>query len=164
MGSQNDAPHGERMGGREKCLALLPMKVTQLHIILSTLVSEKRGDRVELGLGLKPMSCDVNFIFSSVDEIRCHHLLFPTVLRKVVYITQTYVALKSVAIGTTGGLASILSVPVNWFSPPRPQVQVCVMVVQNEHSKTLIYPSLLLLQQGIPTNEVYALGKKRGKP
>jgi hypothetical protein len=139
------------------------MKVAQLHIVLSTLVSEKRGDRVELGLGLKPMSCNVNFIFSSVDEICCHHLLFPTVLRKIVYITQAYMALQCVAIGTTGGLASILSVPVNGFSPPRPQIKVCVMVVQNEHSKALIYPGLLLLQQGIPTNEVYALGEKREK-
>lgn len=137
------------------------MKVTQLHIVLSTLVREERGDRVELGLGLKPMSCNVNFIFSSVDEIRCHHLLFPTVLRKIVYITQAYMALKSVAIGTTGGLASILSIPVNGFSPPRPQVQVCVMVIQNEHNKTLVYPGLLLLEQGIPTDEVYALGKKK---
>lgn len=139
------------------------MKVTQLHVILSTLVSEKRGDGVELGLGLKPMSCNVNLIFSSVDEICCHHLLFPAVLRKVVYIAQAYMALKSVAVGTAGGLASVLSVPVNGFSPPRPQVQVCVMVIQNEHNEALIYPGLLLLQQGIPTDEVYALGKEKGR-
>lgn len=154
--------HGERMGGRETVLALLPMKVTQLHVILSTLVSKKGGNRVELGLGLKPMSCNVNFIFSSVDEIRRHHLLLPTVLTKIVYIAQAYVALKSVTIGTTGGLASVLSIPVNGFSPPRPQVQVWVMVIQDEHSKAFIHPILLLLQQGIPSDKIYALGKKRG--
>lgn len=121
-GMKGKAPHGERMGGRDNVLALLPMKVTQLHIILPTLLSEKGGDRVELGLGLKPMSCNVNFILSSVDEIRRHHLFFPIVLRKIVYITQAYMALKSVAIGTTGGFASILPIPVNGFSPPRPQV------------------------------------------
>lgn len=139
------------------------MKVTQLHIILSTLVSEKGGDRVQLGLGLKQMACNVNFVFSAVDEIRCHHLLFPTVLREIVYKTQAYVALESVAIGTTGGLASILPIPVNGFSPPRPQVEVCVVVIQDEHSKALIYPILLLLQQGISTNEIYALQRNKGK-
>lgn len=151
------------MGGRDSALALLPMKVTQLHIILSTLVSEKGGDRVELGPGLKPMSCNVDLIFSSVDEIRCHHLFFPIVLRKIVYITQAYMALKSVAIGTTGGFASILPVPVNGFSPPRPQVYVCVVIIQDEHSKAFIHPILLLLQQGIPTDEIYALKRKGEK-
>lgn len=118
------------------------------------------GDRVELGLGLEPVSCDVNLILSPVDEIWGHHLLFPSVLREIVHEAQANVALHGVAIGTAGGLANVLPVSVNGLSPPRPEIQVCVVVVQDEHSEAFIHPILFLLQQGISTNEIHPLGKK----
>lgn len=34
------------------------------------------------------------------------------------------------------------------------------MVIQDEHSEAFIYPILLLMQQGVPTNEIHALRKK----
>lgn len=37
------------------------------------------------------------------------------------------------------------------------------MVIQDEHSKAFIHPILLLLQQGIPTDEIYALKRKGEK-
>lgn len=103
-------------------MALFPMQVTQLHVILSALVGIDGGDRVELGLGLEPVSPDVNLILSPVDKICCHHLLFPSVLGKIVHKAQANVALQGVAIGTAGGVANILPIPVNGFSPPRPKV------------------------------------------
>lgn len=118
------------------------------------------GDRVEPGLGLEPLSCDVNLVLSPVDKICCHHLLFPSVLREIVHEAQANVALQGVAIGTAGGLASVQPVSVNGLSPPRPEVQVCVMVVQDEHSQAFVHSVLLLLQQGISTNEIHPLGKK----
>lgn len=118
------------------------------------------GDWVEPGLGLEPLSRNVNLVLSPVDEICCHHLLFPSVLGEIVHKAQANVALQSVAIGTAGGLASIQPVSVNGLSPPRPEVQVCVVVVQDEHSQAFVHPILPLLQQGISTNEIHPLGKK----
>lgn len=118
------------------------------------------GDRVEPGLGLEPLSRDVNLILSPVDEICRHHLLFPSVLGEVVHEAQADVALQGVAIGTAGGLAGVQPVPVNGLSPPGPEVQVCVMVVQDEHSQAFVHPVLPLLQQGISTNEIQPLGKE----
>lgn len=122
---------------------------------------KKGGDWVELGLGLEPVPCDVNLILAPVDEICCHHLLFPIVLREVVHKAQADVALQCVAVGTAGGLANILPVSVNGLPPPWPEVQVCVMVVQDEHGEAFIHPVLPLLKQGISTNEIHPLGKER---
>lgn len=122
-------------------------------------MGEEGGDRVELGLGLEPMSCDVNLILAPVNEICCYHLLFSSVLREIVHEAQANVTLQSVAIGTAGGLTNILPVSVNGFSPPRPEVQVCVVVIQDEHSEAFVHPILLLLQQGLSTNEIHPLGK-----
>ena len=108
-------------------------------------MGEEGGDWVELGLGLEPVSRNVNLIFSPVDEIRCHHLLLPCVLGEVVHEAQTHVALQGVAVGAAGGLAHVLPVPVNGLPPPRPEVQVCVVVVQDEHGEALVHPVLPLL-------------------
>lgn len=72
---------------------------------------------------------------------------------------QADMALQGVAIGTAGGLARILPVAVNGLSPPRPEVQVGVVIVQDEHGEALVHPVLLLLQQGISANEIHPLGK-----
>ena len=121
------------------------------------------GDWVELGLGLEPVARDVNLILAPVDEICCDHLLFPSVLREVVHKAQANVALQCVAVGTAGGLADVLPVSVNGLSPPRPEVQVCVVVIQDEHSEAFIHPVLPLMQQGVSTDEIHPLGE-RGNP
>lgn len=123
-------------------------------------MGEEGGDWVKLGLGLEPVSCDVNLVFSPVDEICCHHLLFTSVLREVVHEAQADVALQGVAVGTAGGLAHVLPISVDGLPPPRPEVQVCVMIIQDEHSEAFIHPILLLLQQSISANEIHPLGKK----
>lgn len=120
-------------------------------------MGEEGGDRVELGLGLEPVSRNVNLILSPVDELCCHHLLFSSVLGKIVHEAQADVALQGVAVGAAGGLAHILPIPVNGLSPPRPEVQVCVVVVQDEHGEAFVHPIMLLLQQGISAKEVHPL-------
>lgn len=109
------------------------MQVTELLVILSTFMSEERSDGIELCFGLEPVSCDFNLILATVDEIWCYHLFFSGVLRKIVHKSQTNMTLQCIAIGTTSDLANILTISVNGLSPPRPEVQVCVVVIQNEH-------------------------------
>lgn len=69
-------------------------------------------------------------------------------------------ALQTVAVGAACGCPSQLTITVDGFAPPWPQVQLSVMVIKNQHDKATRHTVLTLLKQGLATNEICVLGRK----
>lgn len=145
---------------------LLALKVAKLHVLFApSLLGEKRAERVKLGLGWVLVPGDVHFVIAAVDEVGCDDV-GGAVCSGGADETQTHVALQRVAVGTAGGHAHQLAVTVNGFAPPRPQVQLGVVILQDQHDEAARQSFLPLLQQSLPAQEICVLerrNKERGE-
>lgn len=142
---------------------LLALKVAQLYVLFAaSLLGEKRAEGVKLGLGRVPVSGDVHFIISAVDEVGRDDV-GAAVRAGRADESQAHVPLQCVTVGAASGHAHQLSVMVNGFAPPRPQVQLGVVILQDQHDEAAHHSFLPLLQQSLPAQEICVLEESNNK-
>ena len=141
----------------------LALEVAELHVILAPpLLGKERAEGVELGLGRVPLAGDVHLVVTAVDEVRRDGGGRTVGACGRADKAQAHVALQRVAVGAAGGDTGQLAVAVDGLAPPRPQVQLCVMVLQNQHDEAARHARLALLHQSIAAHEVHVLQGERG--
>lgn len=137
--------------------ASLALEVAELHVVLAPLLlSEEGAERVELGFRGELLSSDVHLIVSAVNEVGGDHS------RRAVGVcgaqeAQADVTLERVAVGAAGGDSDQLSVTVDGLAPPGPDVQLCVVILQNQHHEAPRDSLDPLPQQSVPAQEICVL-------
>lgn len=143
-------------------LVSLSLEVAELHVHLPPfLLGEEGAEWVQLGFGRVALTSNVHLVVATVDEVRGDGCGEPLGAWRRGHVAQADVALQSVAVCATGGRSSQLTVAVNWLAPPRPQIQLCVVVLQNQHDKPSKHTFLALLQQCLTAEEISVLMKTR---
>lgn len=144
--------------------ASLPLQVAQLHVVLAPLLLGEQGaEGVELGFGWVALARDVHLVVAAVDEVRRDGRGQAVRARRRRHEAQAHVALQGVAVGAAGGGAGQLPVAVDGLAPPRPQVQLGVVVLQHQHDEAAGHAVMALLQQSLPAQEVCVLVETRRK-
>lgn len=102
------------------------------------------------------MPGDVHFVIAAVDEVGRDDVGVAMCAGRADE-TQTHVTLQRVAVGAAGGHTHQFSVTVNSFAPPRPKVQLSIMILQHQHDETARHSFLSLQQQSFPAQEICVL-------
>lgn len=107
----------------------LPLKVAELHVFLAAfLLGEEGAKGVEFGFGWVALASNVHLIVPTVDEVWGDGCGEPLWAWRRGYKAKADVALQGVAVGAAGGRPGQLTVTVDGLPPPRPQVQLSVMI------------------------------------
>lgn len=142
--------------------ALLSLEVAQLHVFLASfLLGEEGAEGVEFGFGWVALASNVHLVVAAVDEVRSDWCGKAFRAWRWRYKSKTDVPLQSVAVGAAGGRPGQLTVTVDGLAPPRPQIQLGVVVLKNQHDEAPRHTVLTLLQQGLVTKEICVLVETR---
>lgn len=110
--------------------ASLPLEIAELQVLLAAfLLGEEGAEGVELCFGWVALASNIYLVVPAVDEVwsdGCGEPLWAWWWR---HKAQADVALQSVAVSAAGGRAGQLTVAENGLAPPRPQVQLSVVVL-----------------------------------
>lgn len=141
--------------------ASLSLEVAELHVLLAPLLlGEEGAEGVQLGLGRVALSGDVHLVVAAVDEVGGDGRGEALGARRRGHEAQADVALQGVAVGTAGGGPGQMAAAVDGLAPPRPQVQLRVVVLQDEHDEAAEHALLALLQQRLAAQEVSVLWRR----
>lgn len=142
--------------------ASLSLEVAELHVVLAALLLGEQGaEGVELGFGWVALPSDVHLVVPAVDEVRSDGRGEPLGPGRRRHEAQADVALQGVAVGAAGGFSRQLTVAIHGLTPPRPQVELSVVVLQDQHDKPARHAVLTLLQQRLTADEVCVLMERK---
>lgn len=157
-GCHRTTAQGGGSEARHRSASSLPVQVAELHVLLAALLLvEERAEGVEFGFGRVALAGDVHLIVPAVDEVRGDGRGQPLGARRRRHEAEADVALQGVAVGAAGGGPGQQAVAVDGLAPPRPQVQLRVVVLQDQHDEPPGHAVLALLQQGLAAEEICVL-------
>lgn len=110
--------------------ASLPLEVAELHVLLPALLLREQGaEGVEFGFGRVALAGNVHLVVPTVDEVRGDGCGKPLWAWRRGHKAEADMALQGVAVGAAGGRPGQVIVTVDGLPPPRPQVQLSVMIL-----------------------------------
>lgn len=136
----------------------LPLKIAELNVFLAPLLlSEERTEGIQFGFGRVALAGNVHLVVAAVDEVGGDGRGQALGAWRRGHEAQADMALQSIAVGAAGGCSGQLTVAVDGLPPPWPQVQLCVVVLQDEHDEPAEHSLLALLQQRLAAEKVSVL-------